>query len=123
MEAGESQGEDPLAGFPNSAGCGAHLKELAQLFEPADPWHARAEALSARTLDLSQLLAREPQLARLRARMRASPELAALSPIAWDDPCHLCHGQGVRAEPRALLALLPGVARVELEGAEDCCGS
>jgi glycolate oxidase iron-sulfur subunit len=107
----------------NSAGCGAHLKELAQLFEPGASWHARAAALSARTLDLSQLLAREPQLARLAARMRPSPELAALAPIAWDDPCHLCHGQGVRKEPRALLALLPGIARVELDGAEDCCGS
>jgi glycolate oxidase iron-sulfur subunit len=123
IEAWESLGGEPLALVSNSAGCGAHLKELAQLFEPGDPWHARAAALAARTLDLSQLLAREPQRARLAARMRPSEALAALSPIAWDDPCHLCHGQGVRAEPRALLALLPGVARVELDGAEDCCGS
>jgi len=123
IEAWEAQGEEALALVSNSAGCGAHLKELAQLFEPADPWHARATALASRTLDFSQLLAREPQLARLRARMHASEELAALSPIAWDDPCHLCHGQGVRREPRALLDLLPGVKRVELDGAEDCCGS
>ena len=123
IEAWEALGEEPLALVSNSAGCGAHLKELAQLFGPADPWHTRAHALSSRTLDLSQVLAREPQLARLSARVRASPELAALSPIAWDDPCHLCHGQGVRKEPRTLLALLPGVARVELDGSEDCCGS
>src|SRR4029079_16932235 len=71
----------------------------------------------------AQLLAREPQLARLRARMRASDEPAELSPIAWDDPCPLCSAEGVRKEPRTLLALLPGVARVELDGAEDCCGS
>ena len=120
IEAWEAQGEEPLALVSNSAGCGAHLKELAQLFEPGDPWHARAHALSSRTLDLSQLLAREPQLSRLRARMHP---VSDLGPIAWDDPCHLCHGQGVRREPRALLALLPGVTRVELEGAEDCCGS
>ena len=123
IEAWEALGEEPLALVSNSAGCGAHLKELAQLFGPADPWHTRAHALSSRALDLSQVLAREPQLARLSARVRASPELAALSPIAWDDPCHLCHGQGVRKEPRTLLALLPGVARVELDGSEDCCGS
>ncbi|MBK7643134.1 MAG: 4Fe-4S dicluster domain-containing protein [Planctomycetes bacterium] len=113
----------PLPLVSNSAGCGAHLKELAALFEEADPWHARAAALSARTLDFSQLLAREPQRSLLAARMRASSELAELSPIAWDDPCHLCHAQGVRREPRALLALLPGVTRVELAGSEDCCGS
>lgn len=126
IEACEAQRDEQGERLPlvsNSAGCGAHLKELAQLFEPSDPWHARAAALAARTLDLSQLLAREPQLARLRARMRASEELAALSPIAWDDPCHLCHAQGIRREPRTLLARLPGVARVELAGAEDCCGS
>jgi glycolate oxidase iron-sulfur subunit len=123
IEAWEALGGEPLALVSNSAGCGAHLKDMAQLFEPGDPWQARAAALAARTLDLSQLLAREPQLTRLGARMRTSPELAALSPLAWDDPCHLCHGQGVRREPRALLDLLPGVARVELEGAEDCCGS
>ncbi len=123
IEAWESLDGEPLALVSNSAGCGAHLKELAQLFEPGDPWQARASALAARTLDLSQLLAREPQRARLAARMRPSDALAALSPIAWDDPCHLCHGQGVRQEPRALLALLPGVVRVELDGSEDCCGS
>ncbi len=120
IEAWEALGDEPLTLVSNSAGCGAHLKELAQLFEPDDPWHARAAALAARTLDLSQWLMREPQRTRLSARMHAVPELG---PIAWDDPCHLCHGQGVRKEPRALLALLPGVARVELDGAEDCCGS
>jgi len=123
IEAWEAQAGEASALVSNSAGCGAHLKELAQLFEPADPWHARAAALSARTLDLSQLLAREPQLGRLTRRLRPSSELGALAPIAWDDPCHLCHAQGVRREPRALLGLLPGVARVELEGSEDCCGS
>jgi len=120
IEAWEALGSEAQALVSNSAGCGAHLKELAQLFEPGDPWHARASALAARTLDLSQWLMREPQRARLAARMHPVPELG---PLAWDDPCHLCHGQGVRSEPRALLDLLPGVKRVELDGAEDCCGS
>ena len=44
-------------------------------------------------------------------------------PFAWDDPCHLCHAQGVRAEPRAVLARIEGLEQVELEGSESCCGS
>jgi glycolate oxidase iron-sulfur subunit len=41
----------------------------------------------------------------------------------WDDPCHLAHGQGVRGEPRALLARFPGFELVEMRDAEQCCGS
>ncbi len=112
----------PLALVTNSAGCGSHLKELAALFEPGDPWRARAAALAARTLDLAELLAREPIRARLASRVRRSNALESLAPITWDDPCHLCHGQGIRREPRALLGLVP-LARVELDGSENCCGS
>ena len=43
--------------------------------------------------------------------------------VAYDDPCHLCHGQGVRAEPRSLLDAVPGLERVELDEPESCCGS
>jgi glycolate oxidase iron-sulfur subunit len=43
--------------------------------------------------------------------------------VGYDDPCHLVHGQRVRAEPRALLAAIPGIEFVEIEGADQCCGS
>jgi glycolate oxidase iron-sulfur subunit len=101
----------------NSAGCGAHLKELQHLFAADDPWHARARELAARVRDYSQVVA--PLLE------RDSPPLAAPAlpaPLAWDDPCHLCHAQGVRAEPRAVLARIP-LAQVELADSEACCGS
>ena len=44
-------------------------------------------------------------------------------PITWDDPCHLCHAQGVRSEPRSVLNALTGLTRVELADSEACCGS
>jgi glycolate oxidase iron-sulfur subunit len=113
----------PLPLVNNSAGCGSHLKELAALFEPGSEWHARALALSARTYDLAQLLVREPYRARLAARLRAGGGAGLAGAVAYDDPCHLCHGQGVRAEPRALLDLVPGLRRVELSDPESCCGS
>jgi glycolate oxidase iron-sulfur subunit len=43
--------------------------------------------------------------------------------VTYHDPCHLAHGQKVRAEPRALLRAVPGLELVELQEAEMCCGS
>jgi len=43
--------------------------------------------------------------------------------VAYHDACHLAHGQGVRAEPRALLRSIPGLELVELGDGELCCGS
>lgn len=112
---------NPLPLVVNSAGCGSHLKELAQLFDASDPWAARARALAERTLDFSQFLCREPMRSRLLERMRSS--LASLGPFAWDDPCHLCHGQGVRKEPRELLRAAAGGELAPLSDPESCCGS
>ena len=43
--------------------------------------------------------------------------------VAYDDPCHLCHGQGVSQQPRDLLRQVPGLELVEGRRAADCCGS
>lgn len=112
----------PLPLVVNSAGCGSHLKELAHAV-PGEPDHERrARALSRRTLDLCELLARGPGaagLADLLARVRAGEAVR----VTWDDPCHLVHGQRIRREPREILCRVPGVELVEMEGAELCCGS
>jgi glycolate oxidase iron-sulfur subunit len=44
-------------------------------------------------------------------------------PVTWDAPCHLCHGQGIRAEPLSLLASIEGLELVPLPNSEGCCGS
>lgn len=110
----------PLEVVVNSAGCGAHMKELGELLSDDGDWSERARAFSARVLDLGEFLAQRAQV-RLGAALRRDPGLAL--PLAFDDPCHLCHGQGIRAEPRALLDLLPGARRIEVEDSESCCGS
>lgn len=43
--------------------------------------------------------------------------------VAYHDPCHALHGQGIYAEPRRLLGSIPGVELVEPEEPEVCCGS
>ncbi len=43
--------------------------------------------------------------------------------VTYQDPCHLAHGQKVRAQPRALLAAIPGLRVVEMDSSDRCCGS
>ncbi len=118
IEAFEPGAPQPIV--VNSAGCGSHLRELHHLFGESDPWRARAEAVAQRVVDYTRFVAP------LLAAADVAPQLdagAVAQPVAWDDPCHLCHGQGVRAEPRAALDAIGGLERVELEDSEDCCGS
>jgi len=117
----------------NSAGCGSHLRALEHLFDEGDPWRARAAAFAARARDFSELAAPLTKVASSEAASDArdldalSQELPQpLGPLTWDDPCHLCHGQQIRSQPRQLLdwacgAL--GLERVELRESESCCGS
>ena len=42
---------------------------------------------------------------------------------AYHDACHLGHAQGVRAQPRALLAGIPELEVREIADADICCGS
>lgn len=43
--------------------------------------------------------------------------------VALHDPCHARHGQGIIAEPRALLRAVPGLELLEPDEADACCGS
>lgn len=104
----------------DSAGCGAHMREYGRLLADDPAWAERASRFGARVRDLSEELAAPAALERLAPRLS---EAGLEGPVTWDDPCHLCHGQGVRDQPRRLLDLVAGDERVELDGAESCCGS
>jgi glycolate oxidase iron-sulfur subunit len=98
----------------NAAGCGAHLKEYGWLLKDDPAWRERAERFAARVRDAGEHLAAMGLVARpgaLRAR------------AAYDDPCHLLHGQRIHDQPRALLAAIPGLELVPLTEADMCCGS
>jgi glycolate oxidase iron-sulfur subunit len=93
----------------NSAGCGCAMKEYGHLL--GDEGGA---TFGKKCRDVSEFLAEHGLTAKPRA-LRAK--------AAYDDPCHLCHGQGVRSQPRQLLAQVPGLELVAHERPEDCCGS
>ena len=100
----------------NSAGCGAHMKAYSHLLADDAAWRERAGRFSARVKDFSEFVAAEMPT---DVKGALGKELGTL---AYDDPCHLCHGQQVRSQPRTLLER-SGAARVELPDAESCCGS
>jgi len=101
-------GEPIDAVLTNSAGCGAALREV-------DHWlpdEGRAFASSVR--DVCEWLdAAGPREMVHRVDAR----------VAYDDPCHLVHGQRISAAPRRLLESIPGVELVQHADADKCCGA
>lgn len=108
-----SGGDAPIVA--SAAGCGAMMKEWGELFADDPTRAAAARAVAARVRDVTELLAAAP----LRPPRRLGPPRR----VAYHDPCHLAHAQGIRAEPRALLAAVPGITIVPMEDEDLCCGS
>jgi glycolate oxidase iron-sulfur subunit len=109
--------EKALAPFPvdavivNAAGCGSHLKE-------AD-WR-----LAKTTFDLLEWLDKrslgfEPMPIAARFDGIKGEPLR----VAYQDACHLRHGQRIAGAPRRLLSKIPDVELVPLGDADRCCGS
>ena len=98
----------------NSAGCGALMKEYGHLLRDDPAFAARAEAFSKRVRDVSEMLAAAP----LRQPLQPVPLR-----VAYDDPCHLLHGQKVREQPRHVLRQIPELTLLEVPESDWCCGS
>lgn len=98
----------------NAAGCGSTLKEYTHLFPGTDPDHARAVEFSSRVRDVTEFLAELGPTAPLRAVPLR---------VTFQDSCHLIHGQKIREAPRQLMRLIPGLELIEMQRADQCCGS
>ena len=89
----------------DAAGCGSAMKEYGN-------WVPALAGFGERVRDVSQLL------------VDAELPLGPLATTAtYHDACHLAHGQRIRAEPRTLLARIPGLRLVPLAESDLCCGS
>jgi glycolate oxidase iron-sulfur subunit len=85
----------------NAAGCGSAMKDQAALPVP--------------TRDVSEVLDDLGLVTPLA--------LARGTVVAYQDACHLGHGQGIRSAPRRLLQQVQGLTLVELQDRDLCCGS
>ncbi|GIX06497.1 MAG: glycolate oxidase iron-sulfur subunit [Candidatus Poribacteria bacterium] len=93
----------------NSAGCGATLKEYHHLLD-----EERAETFAKKVRDVSEWLVEigfQP------------PERPIPLRVAYDDPCHLLHGQRIASQPRKLLTSIPELQLIPLPESDWCCGS
>jgi glycolate oxidase iron-sulfur subunit len=107
-------GKDCDAIITNAAGCGSTLKEYTHLFPEDDAAHEQAARFTAKVRDVNEFLA---ELG-LTAALQALPLR-----VTYQDSCHLVHGQKIREAPRALISAIPGIEFVEMQLAEQCCGS
>lgn len=100
----------------NAAGCGSTLKEYSHLFDTGTAQAGTADAakFSSSVRDVTEFL---DQLG-IVAPMREIPLRVTIQ-----DSCHLVHGQKIREAPRRLLRAVPGVEIVEMQRADQCCGS
>ena len=106
--------QDVDAILTNAAGCGSGMHDYPLLFAGTDE-QAAAEAFAARVQDVSVFLD--------RLGLAPPGPLPAPLRVAYHDACHLLHAQGVRGEPRRLLASVPNVELLELPDGGLCCGS
>ncbi|MBE0597749.1 MAG: (Fe-S)-binding protein [Desulfuromonadales bacterium] len=96
------------------AGCGAALKEYEELLEG----RAEREKLArfrAKIRDISEFLG--------EVGLRTEGLKAVPTTVTYHEPCHLCHAQGISAQPRDILRQIPGVVLREMQEASWCCGS
>lgn len=115
-----------LAAFPddvdaiitNAAGCGSGIHEYPLILK-GTPAEAAAQAFAELTCDISVFLAKLQELGDLAPIPDSGKQLR----IAYHDACHLANAQGVTAQPRDLLRLIPGVEIAEIPDAHLCCGS
>jgi glycolate dehydrogenase iron-sulfur subunit len=96
----------------NAAGCGALLKEYGDLLKDDPRYADRAERFSAGVRDVTEFLA--------SGDIRRGAEINRR--VTYDAPCHLYHAQRVTAAPQRVLASIPGLEYIQMEGMQDCCG-
>src|ERR1700726_2023723 len=98
----------------NAAGCGSTVKEYGHLLRDDPDYAERAKAFSAKCRDIFEFLAElEPR----------APRHPLPARVAYHDACHLQHAQGVRLQPRSVLAQIPELEVFEIAESAVCCGS
>jgi L-lactate dehydrogenase complex protein LldE len=98
-----------------SGSCAGTIREhYPALFADDAAMQKRAQALAARTYELTSFLTDVRGVSRVAARFDGT--------ITYHDSCSGLRELGVKQQPRKLLATVEGLRLAELPGAEICCG-
>jgi L-lactate dehydrogenase complex protein LldE len=84
------------------------------LFSDVPSMGKRVEALAAKTRELTEFLVNELKFDRVPGRFDGT--------ITYHDSCAGLREMGIKGEPRALLARVPGLKLQEMPECEVCCG-
>jgi len=102
----------------NAAGCGSHLKHFGRLLKDDPGYAERAKCWDKKLKDASEWLVEIGFRAPVRGECASASRCGT-----YHDACHLCHGQRITAQPRALLDSIPGFTWKEMKDSTRCCGS
>lgn len=85
-----------------------------QLFAGDRDWLPRAQAIAAKTHELSSFLIRVLKTEDVGASWNGK--------LTWHDACHGLRDLNIRNEPRKLIRNVRGAEFVEMDHADACCG-
>ena len=88
------------------------MKDYPHLLEEDAEYLIRAQGLASKVRDVSELLTGSGLKVGGRLPLK----------VTYDAPCHLLHAQRISAEPEEILASIPGLQLIPLEGHDECCG-
>jgi len=98
-----------------SGSCGGMIRvHFPALFHDDPANLARAQALAARTHELTDFLVNVLHVTRVAGDFCGT--------VTYHDSCAGLRELGIKEQPRALLGLMPGVRLKEMAGSEECCG-
>lgn len=99
---------------PSGSCAGMIKRHYPELFVGEGAWLARAEALAAKTFELTDFLVNVAPLERVPGRFAGT--------VAYHDSCSGLRELGVKEQPRALLARVRDLTLREMKDSEVCCG-
>lgn len=99
---------------PSGSCAGMVRAHYPELFSDDPSWQARVQALGAKTYELTDFLVRVARLADVPGSFEGT--------VTYHDSCSGLRELGIKRQPRALLAKVPGLKLAEMEESEACCG-
>ena len=98
-----------------SGSCADQLRNVYPQLLADDPgWAARAQAVAGRSYELSCFLSKVLALENVPGEFAGS--------VTYHDSCKGLRGLDIKAQPRALLGKVRGLALAEMKDCEECCG-
>ncbi|MBK5959068.1 Fe-S oxidoreductase [Rhodoplanes elegans] len=98
-----------------SGSCAGQVRlHYPEIFQGDPAWQPRADAVAAKTFELTQFLVDVCGVSRVPVRFTGR--------ATYHDSCSSLRELGVRLQPRKLLASVEGLDLIELSDTEVCCG-